>query len=318
LVTLFSLSCRLLAVDFYLATNGDDGNDGQSIARPVATLKRAIELSRNKVKSEEDAVRIFVQPGTYVGQTIVLESSDTKGRLAIIGQGKKPDEFPIFAGAGNIATWFTLRGSQGRDSGLTIEALKIRDYFTAVSLEGDRDDKRRGNAGTTIRRNVFQNIGSVAVSENASSTAAIRLVNSHSNIIENNYFGRIRNRQDCGSLHAIYVAHFSSGNVISNNTFDDICGSVIKLRDRSNDNIIRNNRFAHLERVSAIEEWFCDMADRQDCTKKLGECPSTGNAADGNSISESVQPTMISINGNHERRPWCLAEDFEKERVVTR
>lgn len=201
---------------------------------------------------------------------------------------------------------------------MTIQGLQIRNYFTAISLEGNRDDPELSNSGTVIRRNIFKNIGSISVDDfEKNSTSAISLVNSKNNLIENNYFRSIRNKRSCGGLHSIYAAHFSSGNRILNNTFDDVCGSAIKLRDRSGDNVIQSNRFSRLENVPAIEEWFCDMTARKDCTKKLGECPSTGNLQQGNFISSSGSSPLVLILGNRVPRPWCTQDDFGRDRVVT-
>ena len=315
---LITSSSQLFAADVYLSPNGDDANDGASPSRPVATLPYAVQLAQNYFRRDEHDVRILVQTGTYIAQSAVINIDKGVGKLSIIGASTEPSSFPVFEGGGNTSTWLTLKSSKGVDTGLTIQGLQIRNYFTAISLEGNRDDPRLNNSGTVIHRNIFKNIGSISsIDANHDSTAAIRLVNSQANLIENNYFQSIRNKKACGALHSIYAAHFSSGNQIFNNTFDDVCGSTIKLRDRSGDNVIQNNRFSHLENVPAIEEWFCDMAARKDCTKKLGECPSTGNVQQGNLISNSGTSPLISIVGNRVPRPWCTLDDFARDRVTT-
>lgn len=315
ILTLFS--SQLFAADVYLSPSGDDANDGSSISHPVATLPYAVQLAQNYFKHDAHEVRIFVQPGTYDSQGIIINTDQDFGKLSIIGMSNNPSSFPVFDGSGGAMTWLTLKGSKGTDTGLIIQGLQIKNYFTAISLEGNRDDPRLNNSGTVIRRNIFRNIGSIAsIDINQDSTAAIRLVNSKNNLIESNYFQSIRNKKSCGLLHSIYVAHFSSGNQISNNTFNDVCGSAIKLRDQSNNNIIRSNKFSHLENVPAIEEWFCDMATHKECTKKLGECPSTGNLQQGNFISNSGASPLISIIGSRVPRPWCMQDDFVRERVT--
>ena len=315
---LIVFSVRIFAADVYLSPSGDNTNDGASPSRPVATLPYAVQIAQNYFRQDEHEVRILVQTGTYLAQSAVINIDKSVGKLSIIGTSNEPSNFPVFEGGGDTSTWLTLKGSKGIDTGLTIQGLQIRNYFTAISLEGSRDDPRLNNYGTVIRRNIFKNIGSISsINADQDSTAAIRLVNSQGNLIENNYFQSIRNKKACGALHSIYAAHFSSGNRILNNAFDDVCGSVIKLRDRSGDNVIQNNRFSHLENIPAIEEWFCDMAARKDCTKKLGECPSTGNLQQGNFISNSGASPLISIVGGRAPRPWCTQDDFERERVIT-
>lgn len=306
-----------LASNIYMATNGNDSNDGFSYSHPVATLKRAIELATTHPDTAKSETRILVQPGTYRNQTVAIEGNNLKGRLIIMGQSEKPVDFPIFLGDGSVKNWLKVKSSNGRVTGLTIQALQIRNYFTAISLEGNRDDTNAYNSGTIIRRNIFSNIGSIAsISDEPGSTAAIRFFNSKNNLVEFNSFTSIRNRKGCGALHAIYVAHFSSGNRVINNNFDDVCGSVIKLRDRSNDNFIENNKFSNTENSPGIEEWFCDMQARKDCTKKLGECPSTGNIQRNNFLNNSGKAGMVSVLGNSEKRTWCSAEDFSRDRII--
>ncbi len=315
---LIAASSQLSAADIYLSPNGDDTNDGTSPSHSVATLPYAIQLAQNHFRQNAHEVRILVQKGTYLAQSVAMNIDKGTGKLSITGESNDPASFPVFDGSGSATTWLTLKSSRGIDTGLTIQGLKITNYFTAISLEGNRDVSNLNNYGTIIRRNIFSNIGSIAsIDANQDSTAAIRLVNSKNNLIENNFFKSIRNKKGCGALHSIYVAHFSSGNKIINNTFDDVCGSAIKLRDRSDNNLIQGNRFSHLENVPAIEEWFCDMGARKDCTKKLGECPSTENLQQGNLVLNSGSSPLISIVGNLAPRPWCTQDDFGRPRIST-
>ena len=79
LVVILSLSCfpsDVFADDanvLYVAKNGNDSNPG-TIDRPLASLKRAIDLSVNMEKSEENPVRIILRGGDYkLTETIILE-----------------------------------------------------------------------------------------------------------------------------------------------------------------------------------------------------------------------------------------------------
>lgn len=318
--TLLLSSGSALAATIYLGSEGSDSADGSSETKAVATLERAVNLSFALRERTSEPLRIVVLPGTYRGQSLVIDGGRLPGDLTIIGQGDDPKEFPIFVGDGRQTTWMTVKLSNGKNTGLTIQALQIRDYFTAISLEGNRDDPNAGNSGTTIRRNIFRRIGSIATTRSGNSTAAIRLVNSKNNLIENNYFNTIRNKdaKECGSLHSIYLAHFSSDNRIVNNTFDDACGSVIKMRDRSNSNQIENNRFSRIEKAPIMEEWYCDAGARTDCTKVLGECPSTGNMERGNQVTNSPSAAKISVAGDRVPRKWCSGDDYARARLTSR
>lgn len=317
LVCTLALVSNSFALDVHLAPDGNDSNDGASLAHAVATLKRAVELAAGQLKLSK-ASSILVHPGTYRGQSVVINGNILQGSLEIIGQAKKAVDFPVFVDDGRGQTWLTLKSSIGRSTGLTIQGLEIRDYSTAISLEGNREESSAYNSGTTIRRNIFRNIGSISTTNDVLSTAAVRFINSKNNLVEFNYFRTIRNKTSCGALHALYLAHFSSGNKIASNTFDDLCGSVIKLRDRSNDNVIEDNKIAHVEKAPVIEEWFCDMGARKDCTKKIGECPSTGNVQGGNVLKDSDQSEMVSVIGGRSQRAWCSSDDFARVRVLAR
>jgi len=317
ILALVSISCSS-AADIYLSPNGRDSNDGASTERSVATLRRALELAVVAPTSVGAPILIRVLPGTYSGQSVVVDGDSLRHEITIIGQATDPRDFPVFIGDGSSMNWLVLKAANGRPTGLTIQALEIRNYFTAISLEGNRDEPTAYNSGTIIRRNVFRDIGSISTNEDKLSTAAIRFVNSRNNIVDHNYFRSIRNKTGCGALHAIYLAHFSSGNRIVGNVFDDACGSVIKLRDRSNDNVIENNNFKRIFKAPAVEEWFCDMRARKDCTKKLGECPSTGNTLHGNRLTDSNQSEMVSVVGERIPREWCGERDFVRDRVSVR
>ncbi|WP_291991156.1 hypothetical protein [Candidatus Accumulibacter sp. ACC007] len=319
-LALAMLAGRVLAADILMAPNGDDGNDGRSNNTPVATLQRAVDLAVSDPKAASEPMRVLVQSGIYRGQMTLIDGRKLIGQLTIIGTATDSKDFPTFEGVGDQTTWLTLKSDTGRPTGLTIQALGIRDYYTAISLEGNRDNPAASNTGTTIRRNIFRNIGSISSRDGGMSTAAIRFVNSTNNVVESNLFRTIRNKsdKDCGSLHAVYVAHFSSGNRIIDNTFDDACGSVVKLRDRSNNNQIEGNRFRAIQQAPAIEEWFCDAGAENDCTKKLGECPSTGNVARNNDLSGTRGTKYVSVVGGRVPREWCAPADFSRDRVLSK
>lgn len=312
-----AVSCPAAAVagDIYLATNGNDAHEGISAKTPVATLGAAVQRAiRQSARTGEDAT-ILVAPGIYRGQTVALDARQMKGALTITGASRDPGNYPAFYGDGT-GTWLRYDGSAGQSTGLAIRNLRIVDYSTAITLNGNRDDPRGFNRGTIIAGNIFTRIGSDSSKGRGASTAALRLVNSRDNAIENNWFKTIRNypATACPGLHAIYVAHRSTGNHIVGNSFDDFCGSAIKLRDGSNDNMIKNNRFRTRDKAPGIEEWYCDLAANDACTKQAGECPSVGNLVSGNRFGGIDKRRRVSARGNRQQRPWCRAEDYARPR----
>lgn len=305
------------AGEIHLAINGSDRNDGLSEQRPVATLATAVKLAAAQSAKTGEDMAIVVGPGIYRGQTLELDDKTMRGKLTIAGASPVPAEYPAFYGRGN-GTWLRYDGSTGRDTGLTIRNLRIVDYGTAITLNGNREDPAGFNRGTVIANNVFARIGST--SGKGKSTAALRFVNSRDNIIENNYFRSIRNYpvSSCPGLHAMYVAHFSSGNRIERNKFEDFCGSAVKLRDASGDTVLVNNSFATADRAAAIEEWFCDLGKTEECTKKTGECPSIGNIASGNTFAGIEERRQISVRGSRQPRAWCPATAYTQARFSDR
>lgn len=315
LTVAMGLSPAAHAGNVYLAVNGNDRNDGSSAEKAVATLNTAVSVAMARAAGTNEAMTIIVGPGIFRNQTVMLTEDRLRAKLTITGASDDAAQFPAFYGAG-WQTWLTYRGTSGRATGLTIKNLRFVDYSTVITLNGDRDDPGGFNKGTVITNNVFARIGSRP--GRPLSTAAVRLVNSHDNVIENNYFRTIRNNpvKTCGALHPIYVAHHSSGNRITGNRFDDYCGAAIKLRDRSNDNTITDNAFKTSDSVFAIQEWYCDKTTEPACTKAQGECPSTGNIASGNSYGDSLfHRRRIAINGHSRPLAWCSTSDFSKSRV---
>ena len=309
----FAVGLPALALEINIAPDGNDKNDGSSPAKAVATLDRAWALAKSK---RNEPVTVLVRPGTYKGQSLTVDArAGLPPKFEILGRRNEQQDWPVFVGGGAPLTWLTWKQANGKPTGLRVEGIEIREYLTAISLDGNRDDAGASNSGTVIRDNVFRRIGSIGTDEDKLSTAVIRLVNSHDNLIEKNRFVTIRNKSGCDALHAVYVAHFSSGNRILGNTVEDTCGAVVKLRDRANDNVIEGNRFSKVEKAPAVQEWFCDKGARKGCTKALGECPSTGNVQRGNELNNSVGAKMVSIEGEKQPRGWCEKSDYGSDRV---
>ena len=88
----------LAAVTVWMAPEGNDGNDG-SKAKPVATLRRAVELTRN-VLSDDDK-KIVAKDGLYrFEETVVLEGGDSGLVIEAEHKGKA-----IFTGARPVTGW---------------------------------------------------------------------------------------------------------------------------------------------------------------------------------------------------------------------
>jgi hypothetical protein len=312
----FIITLSLNGETIYVASDGNDTYSGLQKSEPLASLEKALKLAQ-KMPLKEKRVIISIEAGDYM----VTKGHRIRGRLDnkpiwIIGTQQKGKITHFLPKSSSCMTWLTLKNSSGKSSSLLIENLTIDSFCTAISLNGNRDDQKKYNGGNIIRNNTFIHIGSML--KNKYSTAAVRLVNSKHNIIENNRFLGIRNRYKCKLLHAIYLAHFSSHNIIRHNTFTDLCGSVIKFRDRSNDNIVEDNYFYGFENTSAIQEWYCNKNKNRKCTKKLGECPSVRNVLEDNTIITDTRfhNTVMHIQKNPPSLPWCTWDEMQERKIL--
>jgi len=279
----FSAGAIAAGLSIYVSPSGDDANDGLSATKALVSLQRALDVALATPEESATSVRILVAEGSYLKQTAATKGLPG-GREMQIRPLNNDSPRPQFDGGGNGGTWLTLRSAAGNPSKIGVYGLEIVNYKTAISLNGNRDDTAKWNGENVIRNNVFKNIGQIARDGGKPSTAAIRLVNSDRNTIFRNKFINIRNRERCALLHAIYVAHDSTDNVIEENTFEDGCGDAIRFRDASHRNIVRGNRFVDAWDKAPVSDWYCESEKRNDCTKLAGECPSINNVLENNQV----------------------------------
>lgn len=269
-------------VVFYIAPNGSASASGTSARAPLADLQNAID----KGLAGSDAKRhlqIRVAPGTYQRQTVKLDSQTPEYERIEISRSSKSGR-PEFDGEGSVIPWLTIVAGDRPAGRVSVLGLKIADYSTAITLNGSRDVADDAVTDVVIRNSIFSSIGQQSPNQKTPSTAAVRLVNADRVKIVNNQFIDIRNRQRCGLLHSIYVAHGSTNNVIEGNTFENACGDALRFRDRSSANRVEGNTFIDAWAEAPISDWYCDSSARKDCSKKYTECPSFDNSVGENKI----------------------------------
>lgn len=281
--------------NIYLSSSGSDSNDGLSAKKPVASLQRALDVAIASPPTNVNAIKILVDEGGYLKQTAKTQGLPDGRKLEIRPlNANKPR--PKFDGDGAGGTWLSVNSARGIPSRIGVYGLEIANFETALSLNGNRDDTTKGSGENVIRNNVFVNIGQIARNGAKPSTAAIRLVNSDRNMIFRNKFINIRNNERCALLHAVYVAHDSTDNVIEDNNFESSCGDAIRFRDASHRNIVKENTFVDAWDKAPVSDWYCDGENREDCTKSAGECPSLNNVLEANKLvirrGKSVPQTL--------------------------
>ena len=263
----------------YVSTDGDDARDGSTPARSVLTLTRVHALVAAGPRDRDVEVRIA--PGTYHGQRVVWDVTMPDHTIRFVTAAADRTR-PIFdgcpaSGACAGGTWFTLRASSGRPSNVELEYLRVTRYTTAISLNGSRAMRSTSNGSNRVFGCYFDRIGNGFAPSLPTSTAALRLVNSDDNVIENNHFVDVINATSGALIHAIYAAHGSERNRIERNRFQGSTGDPVRLRDFSNGNVIADNRFIHVGTNAGYTDWYCDHDARTDCTSEAPECPSWDN-----------------------------------------
>jgi hypothetical protein len=299
----------------YLAPNGNDKADGLTQRTAVASFQIAVDRALEQGSAKHSRLRISVAPGTYTAQRAVTGGTPDGKPLVIMSEKGEGDR-PQFDGAGKGGTWLILKNATGKPTHVTVAGLEITNYETAISLNGARGKEATSNSQNVIRNNIFRNIGQIAFPEGKPSTAAVRLVNSDDNQIVRNRFINIRNIKGCGALHSIYLAHYSSGNQVTENVFDGGCGATIKVRDAASNNVIADNQFLNQEEPVFLDT-FCDRNAREGCTRAEAECPSWHNEFRGNQMAKlgkKAATSPVKTVGD-EQPPGCPSPPADRQRV---
>ena len=203
---------------FYLATNGDDANDGKTINAPVKTFWRAQYLL-----SPGDV--LLVRGGTYADQLFVTVTDGTADKPITVQA--YPGEKPIIGGHSGY--------------GAFIIAEKPYYVFDGLSYEGMFD----GNYVFWIHDTHHITLRNISIKNFANDM--VLLHSCADVVIENSYFDTTGNPAESGFGEHIWVAG-SSRVLIQNNTLIRAGHASISLIDdnrngnRSVNNVIRNNR----------------------------------------------------------------------------
>lgn len=300
------------SLEIFVAPTGDDSASGSSVSKPMKTLGGALSLYDAECASR--ATRIRLAAGSYGDERITIKRLPCP--LSIEGGGGS--DRPTFDGQGR-GTWLQVALPGAHHVDLVIQGLAIRNYVTAISLNGNRDNADAWFGGVRIIGNSFTRIGAFDEKEKPS-TAAIRLVNSRMNLIEGNQFTTIRNVKQCGGLHAIYIAHMSSENRVVGNNFVDGCGDTIKVRDASSRNVVERNSFSRQEGYSLMLDSYCDSRSGVRCTKDAGECPSFDNSFRNNTLvgapPASKKNVVVARPPLEQLPPTCPVEPRFAQRIV--
>lgn len=281
----------------YMTPDGSDGRSGTALSRSVRTLTRIHEIIAN-LRPDRD-VEVRIAPGTYRGQKVRWTYTMPDHTIRFVTSASDNTR-PVFDGCladGSCpgGTWFILASSSGQPTNLEFRYLRVTRYQTAISLNGSRATRSTSNGSNTLFGMFFDRIGNVFNPSLAYSTAAVRLVNSDDNEIINNHFVDVINSDRGSLIHAIYAAHGSDRNRIERNRFQRSTGDPVRIRDYSNGNIIRENRFIKVGTAAGYTDWYCDHDTRTDCTSPNPECPSWDNQFRDNTLDGKWNCTPLGV-----------------------
>ncbi len=295
---LSGISYALEPFKIFVSPSGSDDNNGLEYSYPIKSLSRAQDILR--ARNPNQPIEIHISQGTYLSQSVVW--SYTNGHSITFTPIDFTNDRPVFDGEGSD-TWFKLSKKNGKASNLKFRYIKVQNYNTAMSFEGNRANLESWNSENELYGMYFYRIGG-QFSNSSHSTAAVRFVNSKNNSVINSHFVEILNNDaQASAIHALYFAHYSSNNKVLRNRFLTINGDPIKVRDESNYNYIADNKFYSSGKDTFYQEWYCNPSVRSDCTKVSGECPSIGNEFRNNDLyggySGAIKMFMLRESDNY-------------------
>lgn len=294
----------------YVSPTGSDGNDGRTPESAVATLNGAQAVL--SAAGPQSDVEVRIAKGTYVA-----DSAPARWRFYVpghsisfmpaayrAGHATPWSERPVFHGPDTPAWWFQANlptGATGGDTNLRFFDLIVEHYTaggmtiagpTVTNADGITVLASAGLNHNVISGMVFRDGGSLHVPA-ASGFAGLDLVDSSDNMIVGNRFVRLQNAGNDGNMHGVYLAHDSSHNVVSGNTFTDISNDPMRVRNDSDGNDVHGNVFLRAGRDGFFTDWFCDVTCVAQNPGHGRECASHGNLFHNNELIAGRNGTPI-------------------------
>lgn len=201
---------------FYVATNGNDGNDG-SLAHPFASLGRAVAAMQQGATHTA-----YVEGGTY---TLTSTLNLTSGLTLAGYNGQKP-----VITSTNLSSMITLTNA----SNATITGLSLRpNNNTAITLNGGGSNMITGNqivGGSSAMVLVGSSNNTIAGNEiDSSGLAGIELKDgANSNLVDSNI---VNGTSSAGTQGGGIYAHGVNNNIVSHNLVENMAGTGIAFEN---------------------------------------------------------------------------------------
>jgi hypothetical protein len=293
---------RSVAVcNLWVSSTGNNDNDGLSPATPLRSLQRANDLLCRHTLLRRCAgigktVKVNIAAGTYPSASTVWSYSDPTYATQIIGQGVVMD--------GRFATeWGLHIAPKNSRSNIQVFHIKWTRYLRGGMTIGGGDNNR-------IYHNTFYRIGSYySKRPEIRAYAGIYLIDSKYNSLEKSVFVSILNAgTGYGNEHGVYIVR-STNNQVTGNTFSNVGGDPIRVRDAANHNRISGNAFINSGALGYIGDWRC-------LRTTITACPDGDESLSwNNSFKDNVLkgPHPWHLNGFKARycydlRGWCPSQ----------
>lgn len=259
------------------------------------TLAKAFAHIQSSIANNYYArIDIVINSGTYLNEALVLNDLNLKAPTTI--KALSLNAKPNFVGQGNFM--FLKVAPTKNLYPVHIQGLKIQKYNTAIQFITEGANAYQGliiAKGHRLEDSELIDIGNEKAQTDKPSYSAVTLQNVQNSVVLRNKFINIVShdvvengvRRSGALQHALYIAHFSSGNRIAYNEFINTKGDWIRIRNRSHNNVIEFNSWKDEPgtKVYGISTWF-DAADTRPANL---ECPSFGNQVQYNNFTNTGQ-----------------------------
>ncbi|MDD6176088.1 MAG: right-handed parallel beta-helix repeat-containing protein [Firmicutes bacterium] len=249
-------------LDLYLSPDGSDSADGLSASTALKSVAGANALLNSS--PFDGNVVIHIAEGTY------QLTANTSWTYAA------PGRTISFEGAGEDKTFFT--GQTGLDiTFLTVNSCGSTSFsFQNFTVSNVRNGiiMRVSNDGSAVTQEgvsgyfsnlTFSCLGGYYTRNITPGVAAIQLLGSSNNVIENCSFIKIRDYMGL-NIHGLYISTFSCNNTVRSCLFEDVQPDPVRFRRGSSDNLVEDCTFKNSGTYAYCSEWEAGPAEPEVCS----------------------------------------------------
>ncbi|MBN2185773.1 MAG: hypothetical protein JW746_10665 [Candidatus Krumholzibacteriota bacterium] len=266
------------AFELFISPEGNDDDPG-TYSRPIMTLQKANDLLEENAPDEDVLIYIISDQGRCGIENTTWTYSSRKHRTTITSYPE--NSMASFSASGYKGNAFiTFKLEKGEPTNIHIEKIKVEDCPCRVFLfKGDPEDPSGWNGYNSISNCTFENVGNYRYPDKHIAYSVIGFVNTRHSEVHDCKFINIKNhtaatypqkrislenRKDrqyypnileyeasnkrAGGHNpnlpviGIYFAHNCDSNQVSGNTFINVKGDVVRIRDNTTNLIFSCNK----------------------------------------------------------------------------